>query len=83
MRSGSRRRAISMRGVQRYAAPETLPYQRRPKARSATAMTITSDGAEVAAGDYPNAVIQVGMAKYVDDELVSETLTLPIHLVVG
>ena len=51
---------------------------------SATAMEIApAEGAELAAGDYPNAVIQVGMAKYVDDELVSETLTLPIHLVVG
>ena len=63
--------------------PDAMPVNLTCQATSATAMSITSDGAEVAAGDYPNAVIQVGMAKYVDDELVSETLTLPIHLVVG
>ena len=43
---------------------------------------VLSQGAELAAGDYPNAAIQLGMAHYVDGELVSETLDIPIHLVV-
>ena len=60
--------------------PDAMPVNLTCQATSATAMTITSDGAEVPAGDYPNAAIQLGMAKYVDEELVSETLILPIHL---
>ena len=51
---------------------------------SATAMEIApSESAEIAAGDYPNAVIQLGMAHYVEGELVSETLELPIRLTVS
>ena len=35
-----------------------------------------------AAGDYPDATLEIGMAHYESGELVTETLTIPIHLVV-
>ena len=40
------------------------------------------EGDAPAAGDYPNATLDIGMAHYVEGELVTETLIVPIHLVV-
>ena len=51
--------------------------------KSATEVEFTGTGSAPAAGDYPNAALEIGIAHYVDDELVAETLTVPIHLVVG
>ena len=36
-----------------------------------------------AAGDYPNAVLEIGMARDDAGELVTEALSIPIHLVVN
>jgi hypothetical protein len=36
-----------------------------------------------AADDYPNAALEIGIAHYVDEEIVAETLTVPIHLTVA
>ena len=47
-------------------------------ALAATAPAIIAD-----AGDYPNATLDIGMARYVEGELTPETLTIPIHLVVS
>ena len=63
--------------------PQSEPVNLDCHVASATELDITaSEGAEVAAGDYPNAAIQIGMAHYVEGELVSETLEIPIHLTV-
>ena len=37
---------------------------------------------ECDAGDYPDATLEIGMAHYDSGELVTETLIVPIHLVV-
>ena len=48
-----------------------------------TALTVTGSPEDApAAGDYPNAVLEIGMARDDAGELVSEALTIPIHLVV-
>ena len=63
--------------------PQSEPVNLDCHVASATELDITaSEGAEVAAGDYPNAAIQIGMAHYVEGELESETLAIPIHLTV-
>ena len=63
--------------------PQSEPVNLDCHVASATELDITaSEGAEVAAGDYPNATIQIGMAHYVEGELESETLAIPIHLTV-
>ena len=51
--------------------------------KSATEVEFTGTGSAPAAGDYPNAALEIGIAHYVEEELVAETLTVPIHLVVG
>jgi len=51
--------------------------------KSATEVEFTGTGSAPAAGDYPNAALEIGIAHYVDEELVAEGLTIPIHLVVG
>ena len=51
---------------------------------SDAALTVTgSPGDAPAAGDYPDATLEIGMAHYESGELVTETLTIPIHLVVN
>ena len=51
---------------------------------SDAALTVTGSPEDApAAGDYPNAVLEIGMAHYESGELVTETLTIPIHLVVN
>ena len=63
--------------------PQSEPVNLDCHVASATELDITaSEGAEVAAGDYPNAAIQIGMAHYVEGELESETLAIPIPLTV-
>ena len=55
-----------------------------PDVKSATEIEITpAEGAEIAAGDYPNAVIHFGIARDSGGELVSEGTDITIHLVVG
>ncbi len=55
-----------------------------PDVKSATEIEITAgEGAEIAAGDYPNAGIHLGIARDSGGELVSEGTDIPIHLVVG
>ena len=52
-------------------------------ADSDTALTITgSQEAAPAAGDYPNATLSIGMAHDDAGELVTESLTIPVHLTV-
>ena len=64
--------------------PSAEPVNLDCQVTSPTAMEIgPSESEELAAGDYPNAAVQIGMAHYVDGELVSETLELPIHLTVA
>ena len=49
-----------------------------------TALTVTGSTEDApAAGDYPNAVLEIGMARDDAGELVTESLTIPIHLVVN
>ena len=53
-------------------------------ATSATQLTVTGhEELAPAAGTYPDAAIEIGIARYDGEELVSETLNVPIHLVVG
>ena len=52
-------------------------------ADSDTALTITgSQEGAPAAGDYPNATLRIGMAHDDAGELVTESLTIPVHLTV-
>ena len=51
--------------------------------KSATEVEFTGASGAPAAGDYPDAVLEIGIAHYVDEDLVTETLNVPIHLVVG
>ena len=51
---------------------------------SDTALTVTGSTEDApAAGDYPNAVLEIGMARDDAGELVTEALSIPIHLVVN
>ena len=51
---------------------------------SDAALTVTGSTEDApAAGDYPNAVLEIGMARDDAGELVTEALTIPIHLVVN
>ena len=53
-------------------------------ATSDTALTVTSSQESApAAGDYPNATLDIGFAHDDAGELVAESLTIPIHLVVA
>ena len=61
---------------------EFVPVDIRVK--SATEVEITGrEGAEIAAGDYPNASISFGVAHDSEEGLVSDAAHIPIHLVVG
>ena len=51
---------------------------------SDAALTVTGSTEDApAAGDYPNAVLEIGMARDDVGELVTEALSIPIHLVVN
>ena len=51
---------------------------------SDAALTVTGSTEDApAAGDYPNAVLEIGMARDDAGELVTEALSIPIHLVVN
>ena len=64
--------------------PEGEPIDVGCLATSDTALTVTSNPeAAPAAGDYPNATLDIGFAHDDAGELVAESLTIPIHLVVG
>ena len=61
---------------------EFVPVNFRVK--SATEVEITAmEGAEIAAGDYPNASITFGIAHDSEEGLVTDAAHIPIHLVVG
>ena len=63
--------------------PEGEPIDVGCLATSDTALTVTSNPeAAPAAGDYPNATLDIGFAHDDAGELVAESLTIPIHLVV-
>ena len=64
--------------------PEGEPIDVGCLATSDTALTVTSNPeAAPAAGDYPNATLDIGFAHDDAGELVAESLTIPIHLVVS
>ena len=64
--------------------PEVEPIDVGCLATSDTALTVTtSPEAAPAAGDYPNATLDIGFAHDDAGELVAESLTIPIHLVVA
>ena len=64
--------------------PEGEPIDVGCLATSDTALTVTSSQESApAAGDYPNATLDIGFAHDDAGELVAESLTIPIHLVVG
>ena len=64
--------------------PEGEPIDVGCLATSDTALTVTtSQESAPAAGDYPNATLDIGFAHDDAGELVAESLTIPIHLVVG
>ena len=51
---------------------------------SDTALTVPGSTEDApAAGDYPNAVLEIGMARDDAGELVTEALSIPIHLIVS
>ena len=61
---------------------EFVPVNFRVK--SATEVEITAiEGAEIAAGDYPNASITFGIAHDSEEGLVTDAAHIPIHLVVS
>ena len=61
---------------------EFVPVDIRVK--SATEVEITAgEGAEIAAGDYPNASITFGIAHDSEEGLVTDAAHIPIHLVVS
>ena len=64
--------------------PEGEPIDVGCLATSDTALTVTtSPEAAPAAGDYPNATLDIGFAHDDAGELVAESLTIPIHLIVS
>ncbi len=64
--------------------PEGEPIDVGCLATSDTALTVTtSPESAPAAGDYPNATLDIGFAHDDAGELVAESLTIPIHLVVS
>ena len=65
------------------AAPGADAIMATCQAVDANTLKIACDeGDAPAAGDYPNATLDIGMARYVEGELTPETLTIPIHLTV-
>ena len=65
------------------AAPGADAIMATCQATDANTLKIACDeGDAPAAGDYPNATLDIGMARYVEGELTPETLTIPIHLTV-
>ena len=66
------------------AAPGAEPVSLDFDVKSATEVELTPGaGAELAAGDYPNASITFGIAHDSDEGLVTETAEIPVHLVVS
>ena len=64
--------------------PEADAVMASCQAIDANTLKIECDAGDApAAGDYPDATLEIGMAHYVEGELVTETLTIPIHLVVN
>ena len=67
----------------------TIPYSQpfhltTYGATSATQLTVTGhEELAPAAGTCPGAAIEIGIARYDGEELVNETLTVPISLVVS
>ena len=52
--------------------------------KSATEIELTPGaGAELTAGDYPNAMITFGIAHNDDEGFVTESAEIPVHLVVS
>ena len=74
-----------------YIAKETLQMAAFADAVMASCQAIDANTLKIecdagdapAAGDYPDATLEIGMAHYVEGELVTETLIVPIHLVVN
>ena len=65
------------------AAPGADAIMATCQAVDANTLKIACDeGDAPASGDYPNATLDIGMARYVEGELTPETLTIPIHLTV-
>ena len=63
--------------------PEADAVMASCQAIDANTLKIECDAGDApAAGDYPDATLEIGMAHYESGELVTETLTIPIHLVV-
>ena len=63
--------------------PEADAVMASCQAIDANTLKIECDAGDApAAGDYPDATLEIGMAHYVEGELVTESLTIPIHLVV-
>ena len=63
--------------------PEGEPIDVGCLATSDTALTVTtSPESAPAAGDYPNATLDIGFAHDDAGELVAESLTIPVHLTV-
>ena len=64
--------------------PEADAVMASCQAIDANTLKIECDAGDApAAGDYPNATLEIGMAHYESGELVTETLIVPIHLVVN
>ena len=64
--------------------PEADAVMASCQAIDANTLKIECDAGDApAAGDYPDATLEIGMAHYDSGELVTETLTVPIHLVVN
>ena len=64
--------------------PEADAVMASCQAIDANTLKIECDAGDApAAGDYPDATLEIGMAHYVEGELVTETLIVPIHLVVN
>ena len=76
MALGSWRRVAELASVR--TMPEADAVMASCQAIDANTLKIECD-----AGDYPDATLEIGMAHYESGELVTETLTIPIHLVVN
>ena len=64
--------------------PEADAVMSSCQAIDANTLKIECDAGDApAAGDYPDATLEIGMAHYDSGELVTETLIVPIHLVVN
>ena len=64
--------------------PEADAVMASCQALDANTLKIECDAGDApAAGDYPDATLEIGMAHYDSGELVTETLIVPIHLVVN